>query len=147
MNAEIFVDTNILYYANTDSADPRHAQARQKVEALWDEPGRAAVSVQVLQELHVNLVRKAGLSPPQSARRTSLYLAWMVIDNDRALLASAFDAQARWQLSFWDSLIVAAAQRSGAAVLWSEDLASGQRYGTVTVENPLVPLIPRGASG
>jgi predicted nucleic acid-binding protein len=137
MHAEVFVDTNILYYANTDSRDPRHGTARQQVETLWDAPGHAAVSVQVLQELHVNLIRKGGLSPTDSARRVSHYLVWQVIDNDRVLLASAFDVQARWQLSFWDSLIVAAAQRSQAATLWTEDLSDGQRYGATAVVNPL----------
>jgi predicted nucleic acid-binding protein len=137
MSVEVFVDTNLLYYANTDSPDPRHARARQLIEPLWSEPGRAAISVQVLQELHVNLMRKGGLDPAASWRRVSDYLAWKVIDNDRLLLAAAFDVQTRWKLSYWDSLIVAAAQRSGAPLLWSEDLAEGQRYDDVRAINPL----------
>ena len=137
MSVEVFVDTNVLYYANTDSNDPRHALARRQVERLWDTPGQAAASVQVLQELHVHLVRKAGLSPQQSAQRVSHYLVWRVIDNDRVLLTAAFEVQTRWQLSFWDSLIVVAAQRSGASVLWSEDMADGQQFGTVRIVNPL----------
>ncbi len=137
MSVEVFVDTNLLYYANTDSPDPRHARARQLIEPLWSEPGRAAVSVQVLQELHVNLMRKGGLDPAASWRRVSDYLAWKVIDNDRLLLAAAVDVQTRWKLSYWDSLIVAAAQRSGAPLLWSEDLAEGQRYDDVRAVNPL----------
>lgn len=137
MSVEVFVDTNLLYYANTDSPDPRHARARQLIEPLWSEPGRAAISVQVLQELHVNLIRKGGLDPVASWRRVSDYLAWKVIDNDRLLLAAAFDVQTRWKLSYWDSLIVAAAQRSGAPLLWSEDLAEGQRYDDLRALNPL----------
>lgn len=137
MSVEVFVDTNLLYYANTDSPDPRHARARQLIEPLWSEPGRAAISVQVLQELHVNLMRKGGLDPAASWRRVSDYLAWKVIDNDRLLLAAAFDVQTRWKLSYWDSLIVAAAQRSGAPLLWSEDLAEGQRYDDLRALNPL----------
>ena len=137
MSAEVFVDTNILFYACTESSDVRHARARERVRGLWDVPGQAAISVQVLQELHVNLVRKARLSPTESARRVSHYFAWHVIDNDRNLLSSAFDVQLRWQLGFWDSLIVAAAQRSGARELWSEDLSNGQHYGEVVVVNPL----------
>lgn len=137
MSVEVFVDTNLLYYANTDSPDARHARARQLIEPLWSEPGRAAISVQVLQELHVNLMRKGGLDPAASWRRVSDYLAWKVIDNDRLLLAAAFDVQTRWKLSYWDSLIVAAAQRSGAPLLWSEDLAEGQRYDDVRAINPL----------
>ncbi|GMV02226.1 MAG: hypothetical protein AMXMBFR52_18820 [Burkholderiales bacterium] len=136
MNAEMFVDTNLLYYANTDSQDPRHVWARELVEPLWSEPGKAAISVQVLQELHVNLVRKAGLDASAAWRRVNPYLAWKVLDNDRLLLMAAIDVQMRWKLSFWDSLIVAAAQRSGAPLLWSEDLSDGQRYGDVQVVNP-----------
>ena len=138
MSVEIFVDTNVLYYAHTASSDPRHARARRCVESLWSQPGKAAVSVQVLQELHVNWVRQAGLTEAESASRVRDYLAWAVIDNDRALLSLAFDVQLRWKLSFWDSLIVAAAQRSKAAVLWSEDLGTGQRYDDVLVVDPLV---------
>lgn len=137
MSVEVFVDTNLLYYANTESPDPRHARARQLIEPLWSGPGKAAISVQVLQELHVNLIRKGGLDPAASWRRVSDYLAWKVIDNDRLLLAAAFDVQTRWKLSYRDSLIVAAAQRSGAPLLWSEDLAEGQRYDELRVINPL----------
>jgi len=137
MSVEVFVDTNLLYYANTDSPDPRHARARQLVEPLWSEPGKAAISVQVLQELHVNLIHKGGLDPATSWRRVSDYLAWKVIDNDRLLLAAAFDVRTRWKLSYRDSLIVAAAQRSGAPLLWSEDLAEGQRYDELRALNPL----------
>lgn len=139
VSAEVFVDTNILYYANTQSEDPRHALARDCVRDLWAEPGRAVVSVQVLQELHVNLVRKAGLAPVQSAARVSHYLAWPVVDNDRLLLGAAFDVQQRWGLSFWDSLIVAAAMRCGARSLWSEDLSAGQQFGELVVVDPLRP--------
>lgn len=139
MSAEVFVDTNILYYANTDSPDPRHALARDLLLPLWSEPGRAAISVQVLQELHVNLIRKGRLDPSESWARVSIYLAWKVIDNDRLLLASAFDVQTRWKLSYWDSLIVAAAQRSGAPLLWSEDLAHGMHCDDVQIFNPLTP--------
>ncbi len=136
MSVEVFVDTNLLYYSNTESPDPRHARARELVEPLWSAAGKAAVSVQVLQELHVNLIRKAGLDPSAACRRVSVYLAWKVVDNDRLLLKAAFDVQARWKLNYWDCLIVAAAQRCSAAVLWSEDLSHGQQYDEVRVLNP-----------
>src|SRR5512137_850865 len=110
MPAEVFVDTNVLFYALTDGADVRHTRARERIATLWDTPGIAAVSVQVLQELHVNLVRKAGLAAAASIERVTPYLAWPVIDNDRVLLENAFDLQVRSRLSFWDAMIVAAAQ-------------------------------------
>jgi predicted nucleic acid-binding protein len=139
MSAEVFVDTNVLFYALTDGPDGRHARARERVSALWETPGVAAISVQVLQELHVNLVRKAGLSVPASIERITPYLAWPVIDNDSVLLKSAFDLQVRSRLSFWDATIVVAAQRAGVRELWSEDMQAGQRFDHVTVANPLLP--------
>lgn len=78
----------------------------------------------------MNLIRKAGLNATESARRVSHYLAWTVIDNDSLLLTASFEIQARWQLSYWDSLIVAAAQRAGATQSWTEDLAQGQIMAT-----------------
>lgn len=138
MSAEVFVDTNILVYALTDSPDPRHGLARRRIEVLWRKAGTAAISVQVLQELHVNLIRKAGLSPTTSASLIEPYFAWTVIDNDRSLLRDAVELQSGYRLSFWDSLIVAAAQRSRASALWSEDLGTGQRFGEILVVNPLL---------
>lgn len=137
MSVEVFVDTNILYYALTMGADPRHVQAKDKLKQLWNEPGSASLSVQVLQELHVNLQRKAKLLPSQSWDLIQPYLAWPVVDNDRALLNLGYELQVRWKLSFWDSLILAAAQRCGATTLWSEDLSTTQRYGDIRVVNPL----------
>lgn len=138
MPAEVFVDTSILFYAMTRGDDDRHALARAKVVALWQTPGAASVSVQVLQELHVNLVRKAGLTAAESVELVSPYFAWPVVDNDRVLLERAFELQVRSRLSFWDAAIVAAAQRAGARELWSEDLPTGQAFEHVTVRNPLV---------
>jgi predicted nucleic acid-binding protein len=138
MNVEVFVDTNILVYALTHSADPRHEVARQRIRSLWQRAGGAAISVQVLQELQVNLIRKAGLAPATAARLAEPYFAWTVIDNDRSLLRDAWDLQVGQQLSFWDSLIVAAAQRSGASILWSEDPGVARRYGDLIVSNPLL---------
>ena len=47
------------------------------------------------------------------------------------------DLEARYQISFWDALVIQAAQEGGAEILYSEDLSDGQRYGTVLVKNPL----------
>ena len=52
-------------------------------------------------------------------------------------ILEALDLEARYQISFWDALVVQAAQASGAEILYSEDLSDGQTYGTVRVINPL----------
>jgi predicted nucleic acid-binding protein len=69
------------------------------------------------------------------------------VDNSLALLLAALDEQARWQLSLWDALILAAARASGATELVSEDFAHGQDYGGIRAVNPFrtIPSIHPGA--
>ncbi len=60
----------------------------------------------------------------------------MVVNTAESVLG-ALNLESRYQISFWDALIVQAAGNSGATVLYSEDLGEGQTYGTVRVVNPL----------
>lgn len=123
----IFLDTNILVYAHDRAAGPKHVTARRRVRELWELDHPPSVSVQVLQELYVNLIRK---------RVPADYLEWHVVDNDRDLLTAGMSEGERWKLSFWDALIVAAARRARADVIWSEDFNPGQRFDGVVVVNP-----------
>jgi predicted nucleic acid-binding protein len=97
------------------------------------------VSTQVLQELSVNLRRKAGRPLDVKATREIVadYLKWQVVVNGGESILDALELEARYQISFWDALVVQAAQASGAEVLYSEDLSDGQTYGSVRVVNPL----------
>jgi predicted nucleic acid-binding protein len=137
MSDRAFVDTNVLVYAHDRSAGRRHEVARQLVGRLWQERS-GVVSTQVLQELYVNLRRTAG-SPPSAAQARQLiedYLHWPVVENDGDAILRAMTVEQRHGISFWDALIVQAAQSAGVATLYSEDLSHGHRYGAVTVENP-----------
>ena len=139
MSDRFFVDTNILMYAHDTAAGAKHESARALVEELWrDRSG--VVSTQVLQELAVNLRRKAGRPLQAKATReiVSDYLSWQVVVNGGDSILEALDLQERYQISFWDALVVQAAQSCGAEVLYSEDLSDGQRYGSVRVVNPLI---------
>jgi predicted nucleic acid-binding protein len=138
MSDRFFVDTNILMYAHDASAGAKHERAKTLVEQLWrDRTG--VVSTQVLQELAVNLRRKAGRPLDGKATREIVadYLAWQVIVNGGESILEALDLEARFQISFRDALVVQAAQASGAEILYSEDLSDGQTYGAVRVINPL----------
>jgi predicted nucleic acid-binding protein len=138
MSDRYFVDTNILMYAHDTAAGEKHLRARALVEELW-ETRSGVVSTQVLQELAVNLRRKA--RNPLDAKATrdvvSDYLTWQVVVNGGDSILEALDLEERYQISFWDALIVQAAHASGAAVLYSEDLSDRQTYGVVRVVNPL----------
>ena len=138
MSDRYFVDTNILMYAHDTAAGDKHARAKALVEDLWQNRS-GVVSTQVLQELAVNLRRKA--RKPLDAKATrdivSDYLTWQVVVNGGDSILEALDLEVRYQVSFWDALVVQAAQVSGAEILYSEDLSDGQTYGTVRVINPL----------
>lgn len=137
MSDRYFVDTNVLMYAHDSAAGEKHRRAKVLVEKLW-ETRAGVVSTQVLQELAVNLRRKA--KKPLDAKATSEvvsdYLSWQVVVNGGYSILEALDLEAKYQLSFWDALILEAAQVSGAEVLYSEDLSDGQAYGAVRVVNP-----------
>jgi predicted nucleic acid-binding protein len=147
MSDKFFVDTNILIYAHDTSAGLKHQRARALVEDLWNS-GRGVLSTQVLQELCVNLRRK--VSPPLPIEDVRLlildYLAWEIVTNSPESILQALNIEERYQTSFWDALIIQAAENSGAAVLYSEDLSPGQRYGETQVVNPLIEPPTRSES-
>lgn len=132
-----FVDTNILVYAYDRGAGDKHAQARRTIGQLWKE-GSGVLSTQVLQEFYVNVRRKAQrpLSIRSARSLVADYMAWDPVVNDGTSILEAMDAERRYKISFWDALIIIAAQRSEADVILSEDFSHGQKYGSVRVLNP-----------
>lgn len=138
MAQKYFVDTNVLIYAHDRSAGQKHERARGLLEHLWD-TGEGVLSTQVLQELCVNLRRKVSPALPKEQIRHLVqdYLSWEIAVNGPESVLHALEIEARYQISFWDALILQAAEYMGCAVLYSEDLAAGRRYGAVRVINPL----------
>jgi predicted nucleic acid-binding protein len=139
MPDKYFVDTNILLYAHDRSAGLKHERARQLVERLWTS-GEGVLSTQVLQELCINLRRKIARPLPVEEIRDIIqdYLSWEIVVNTPTSVLQALEIEVRYRTSFWDALVLQAAESSGAAVLYSEDLATGQKYGAVQVLNPLL---------
>jgi predicted nucleic acid-binding protein len=139
MAQKYFVDTNILIYAHDRSAGAKHDRARQLIERLWAS-GEGVLSTQVLQELCINLRREVArpLTVEEVRQLIQDYLSWEVIVNTPESVLQALEIEVRYKISFWDALVLQAAETSGAAVLYSEDLAAGQHYGAIQVVNPLV---------
>ena len=135
MSVVRFVDTNILLYAHDLEAPAKRARSLALAEEWIANGDQPAVSVQVLQELHYNLVRR-GKSFAQAGKIVRGFYDWTVVENNLALLEAAFAAQERWKVSLWDALILAAAKGCGAQVLVSEDFNHGQDYGGVRAWNP-----------
>ena len=134
---ELFVDTNILIYAHDRDALDKHEKAKNLVSELWSRRLLPAISVQVLQELYVNLIRR-NVSDVDARRTIDDYCVWQVVDNDTTLLKEGIELRERFRLSFWDGLILAAARRAQAGTIWSEDLNTGQNYDGVVAVNPLI---------
>jgi len=137
MTVKTFVDTNVLVYAYDRGAGLKHEQALSLIEGLWME-GNGAISTQVLQEFYVNVRRKTKnpISHNQARALITDYMSWNPVINDGATMLDAIDVEQRFKLSFWDAMIVVAAQKSGASVLLSEDFNNGQKFGPVQVRNP-----------
>ena len=137
MIGPVFVDTNVFVYRH-DLSDP----VKQKLAEQWVEllastrAGR--LSYQVLQELFATLTRARGPSFAHSeARQIVEKLAvWKPIQADLPLLQRAWAIQERYRLSWWDSLIVAAAGASACQILLTEDLQDGQLVDGVRVVDP-----------
>jgi predicted nucleic acid-binding protein len=137
MSDKYFVDTNILMYAHDAAGGEKHERARALVEELWQNRS-GVLSTQILQELVVNLRRKAGQPLGAKATRDIVtdYLSWHVMINAGESILEALELEERYQINFWDALVIQAARASGAKVLYSEDLSDGQMYGSVRVVNP-----------
>lgn len=139
MAQKYFVDTNILIYAHDRSNGAKHDRAQHLIERLWTS-GEGVLSTQVLQELCINLRRKIARPIPVEEVRQLIqdYMSWEIVVNTAESIIRALEIEVRYKISFWDALVLHAAESSGAAILYSEDLSAGQSYGSIQVVNPLV---------
>jgi predicted nucleic acid-binding protein len=139
MSGKCFVDTDILIYAHDRSAGVKHLRAQMLLEQLWTS-GWGVISTQVIEELCIHLCRNAANPLPidEVCLLIRDYSTWEVVPNTPASIQEALDIVLRHKLPFMDALILGAAERSGAAVLYSEHLAATPRYGAVKVVNPLI---------
>ena len=137
----VFVDTNVLVYARDLSVPAKQQRAHEWMSALWAwRLGRTSVQVlnEYLNEYYVTVTRKLtpGLAPRDARADVDNLRAWMPVPISAGLLETAFAVEDRFGLSYWDCLIVAAAQAADCNYLLTEDLQDDQRLDTVTVINP-----------
>ncbi len=133
----IFADANFLLYV-LDERDPaKQARAAAWHDLLWRED-RGRTSMQVVSEVYVNLKRMAGARMTQQEvwAHASRYLAWEPLPIDREVILLAREVEQRYRISWWDSLIVAAAQMQDCSILLTEDLHDGAVFGTLVVRSP-----------
>jgi predicted nucleic acid-binding protein len=96
------------------------------------------LSTQVLQEFCATVRRVDRSRPIEDLQRlVQDFSSWEIVVNTRESILAALEIESRYKISFWDALIVHAAQSSGASTLYSEDLNAAQAYGSIHVVNPL----------
>jgi predicted nucleic acid-binding protein len=140
MTGTVFVDSNILIYAHDLDAGAKRLRAAACLRELWDS-GVGRMSTQVLQEFCVNVTRKipGPLSGPEAREVVRNYACWVHSLITSATVIRASEIGEAWKLSFWDSMIVAAAEQSAATELLTEDLNHGQIVAGIRIRNPFVP--------
>lgn len=133
----VFVDSNVLLYA-LDTADIKKQTAAQawRIE-LW-RTRRGRTSFQVLNEFYVNVLRLRAAPHEEARAEVRDLMAWAPVVTDAALLERGWKIQDRYKLSYWDSLIVAAAKVASCRYLLTEGLQAGQTLDGVEVVSPFL---------
>ena len=136
MTGPVFVDTNVFVYRH-DRSDPAKQQRAEQWIRLLARRREGRLSFQVLQELYATLTRdRLGFDLAEARQIVETLAAWQPIQIDLGILQRAWLAQGRFRLSWWDALIVAAAQASESPVLLTEDLQDGQVFDGLRVVDP-----------
>jgi predicted nucleic acid-binding protein len=137
MTAPTFVDSNLLIYVHDLDAGSKHLRAAVKITELWNN-GYGMLSTQVLQEFYVNVTQKIKRPITRAAAREVVrdFIPWVRSPLTGATVVRASEIGEVWQISFWDAMILAAAEQSGAAILLTEDLTDGQIIAGVRIQNP-----------
>lgn len=134
----VFVDTNVLLYAVDVRRPEKQQQAQSWLRQCW-QGNRGRISTQVLHEMFANVRRVApSLSVDDVRRVVRDYRAWAPRTVDEETVDLAWDLQDRFSFSYWDALMVAAAQQQGCAILLTEDLQHDQRIDQLRIVNPFL---------
>jgi len=134
---KIFIDTNILVYTLDQKNIEKRDMARRIVKKVV-ESHQPVISTQVIKEFYVVASNKLKADPIVVKNIIHNFHNMEIVDNDLDLIEQAIDISILSQLSFWDSLIIAAAEKANCEYVLSEDLNSGQNYRGIKVLNPFI---------
>jgi predicted nucleic acid-binding protein len=140
MNGRFFLDTNVFVYSFDTSAPAKARRALQLIRGAV-ETRKGIVSYQVVQEFFNVAFRR--FAKPMTLADAEQYLSTvfrplLAVQSSQALYGEALRLRDQFRLSWYDSLIIAAATEGQCSVLYSEDLQSGQRFGDLEIHNPFV---------
>jgi predicted nucleic acid-binding protein len=137
MSDRVLLDTNILVYAY-DRYDPQKQTMAQGLLTDGIKQENLFLSVQVLGEFFNVVTRHIPqpMSPGEAKEIISTLSILPVQDIDMTMVKRAIGTHELYRISYWDSLIVSAAERAGCRIILSEDLSDGQTYHNILVNNP-----------
>ena len=135
MNADVVLDTNVLVYAVSAAKDDA---AKRKTALDLLEKNVVGLSGQILQEFFVTVTKRSRrvLSADEALDWIETFEDLPIVPVDAPLVRKGAEIASRYRISYWDGAIIAAAERLGAPILYTEDLNHGQAYGAVKVINP-----------
>lgn len=131
-----FFDTNVLVYQMDKKNLTKREKCRSLVRKIADD-GDAVISTQVLQEFYVVATKKLHITPVASKSIMHTFENMEIVTVGKELINEAIDASLQYKLSFWDALILVAAESAKCEVLYSEDFNDGQIMRNVKARNPL----------
>ena len=137
MPGRVFLDANVLVYAQDIGAPDKQRKSREIIGRVSDS-GDGVISTQVMQEYFVAATRKIGVPPLAAKGVLKTFAVFEIVQVSPALIQEAIDCSILNQLSFWDSLILAAAASAGCSTVLTEDLNPGQIVLGVKIQNPFV---------
>jgi predicted nucleic acid-binding protein len=140
MSGRYFLDTNIFVYS-FDSSDTAKRETALELIRKALQSGQGVVSYQVVQEFFHVALRK--FKTPFDTRQSEIYLdsvfvPLLAVHSSIQLFERALELMPRLRISWYDSVIVAAAAESGCSVLYSEDLQHGRKVGGMEIRNPFI---------
>ncbi len=139
MKDKLFIDTNILVYANDNTENVKYKLARQIIlDGIKND--NIVISTQVLSEFYVTVTKKIQIKmhPEIALKEIRLLRAIEIVENDYPAILKAIQISTQYQLSFWDSLIIVAAISAKCSKIYSEDMNSGQVVEGVEIVNPFI---------
>ena len=134
--SKVFVDTNILVYCMDESDKKRKARCRALVESLTGDLF-GVISTQVLQEFYVASTKKLGADRLVAKDILHSFRRFETVFITPEIIEGAIDCSLINRISFWDALVVVAAESARCEKIWTEDLNDGQIIRGVRIENPL----------
>jgi len=131
-----FLDSNILVYVADQRESDKHTTATELIDAALDGTKECWISTQTLSEFSNVALKKLRLECELVEGYVDVFKCIKVVLPDADVVKRALQVKRRYGIQFYDSMMVAAAERAGCAELISEDLADGQSYFGVVVRNP-----------